>query len=504
MREDVEMPFGEHLEELRRRVIYALLGLVVAAIFCGVNYKFLLTALIRPYKHAYDQMVARRAETEQPTPEPPETPKVEEPAVAPGSPLALILERLKTIEERQRHLEERLDVIAPEAKISSEASKSAAYVPQFPLPQLTLRAPMTGYVTIIMLCIICGIILASPWILYQIWAFVGVGLHPHERRFVYMYGPFSFLLFIAGGATFYFALLPVGLQALMGPTGNVLIDNIPMIKPDFLLDEYFKFVALLTLVFGVVFQTPLVVMFIAWTEIVPLRTLVKQQRIVIVVMFLLGAVFTPPDPVTQIMMAVPMVILYELGLVLAWITLRRKRKREAEEGESDWWGDDEPSPPSAPAGGEGAATPPAEEPQTGEADDTGTTGETFEPESYDEYHEEDLYDYERDYGEGEDAEHEDPYASIYGDEHAEEQPYDDGYPPGQYHYEEEGEDQGLDESAASEEPKDSAPPESEPPPDDEGEAEEGPADQETPDAEEPTEPPLPDFDADLPPEDRMK
>jgi sec-independent protein translocase protein TatC len=498
MRNDVEMPFGDHLDELRRRVIYALVGLVVAAIVCGVNYEFLISALLRPYKHAHDEMIARKLDAEQQEEgeaQPP--PPVEEPegvGVPPDSPLAPVLTR---IEQRLADLERRLDAIAPEKEAGPEAKKDdVAFAQRFPAPRVIQGGPLTGYITAILLCVICGIILASPWIMYQIWAFVGVGLYPRERRFVYIYGPFSFLLFVGGAATFYFVMLPVALGALMAPTAGILVDGMPIIDPSLFLNDYFKFVAMMTLIFGVVFQTPLVVMFIAWTEIVPLGTLVKKQRIVLMVLVVASAVLTPQDPVTMALMAVPLIVLYQFGLLLAWLTLRRKRKRREEEGEDDWWGGDDEagSLPAAPTdegpGDEGAATP-----GDGESDAEASPGTSGEPETYPE---DDLYEYEREYGQYDDED-------LYG--------YDDEGYDGPDYTEEGSEDEGPgdhdegpspgDEESAHEEPADDEGPE-ETSGDDERAAEESPGTSD--EAEAPREDQAPDDDPDagIPPEDRMK
>jgi len=479
MREDVEMPFGEHLEELRRRVIWALVGLVVAAAFCGWQYEFLLSALMRPYKRAYEELIADKLKAEEPDEEP-GTGKQREPLKPPEeSPLAAVL---KAIDERLADLERRLDAIAPEPEAGPEASEDAvAYAQRFPAPRVIQGGPLTGYVTAILLCVICGIILGSPWIIYQMWAFIGVGLYPHERRFVYLYGPFSFLLFIGGAATFYFVMLPVALGALMAPTAGIMVDGMPIIDPSFFLNDYFKFVAMMTLIFGVVFQTPLVVMFIAWTEIVPLSTLFKRQRVVILLLAIASAVLTPQDPVTMVMMAIPLVVLYQLGLLLAWISLRRKRRREAEREEEDGWGEktDESPPPTPPGEGPGgtAAVPKSTgEETTAETEGTATeeppTSETAEPGEPDEqetYPGDDLYEYERDYGQYDD---EDLYG--YGDEEYDETCYgekdaeDDETP---------GDVEGLPEESPDE-----------PPPDDAAEKN----------------PPDDDPEAGLPPEDRMK
>jgi len=279
MRRDAEMTFGEHLEELRRRILLALVGIVVGAGICGLNYKALLRALLVPYAQAYQAIESQ-----------------DEPPAA-----------------------------APQAAAATDER------PPLPPPRVILGSPMAGYVTIILLSVICGTILASPWVIYQAWAFVAVALYPHERRQMYVFGPASFLLFLGGAAGFYFFMLRVALQALLLPTADLAIEGIPLVDSSLFLNDYFRFVAWMTLIFGLVFQTPLVVLFLARTGIVPLRTLVRQQRIVILLMCILAAVFTPPDPVTMIVMVVPLILLYEIGLLAAWILGWKDRVRQPEE-----------------------------------------------------------------------------------------------------------------------------------------------------------------------------
>ncbi|HUU09325.1 MAG TPA: twin-arginine translocase subunit TatC [Phycisphaerae bacterium] len=348
MRNDVEMTFGEHLEELRRRVIFALLGLLVSTVLCGVFYRTLLVALLRPYSQATQAMAPEGT-----VPTPPETKK---PDATPGA-----------------------DSPAPPPEQPQKLPMSPGHE-----PRLILGGPLTGYTTIILLCVICGIILASPWILYQIWAFVGVGLHAREQRFVRIYGPFSFVLFVAGSATFYFVMLPLGLQALMSPTSNILVDGKSLIDASFFLDDYFKFVAMMTLIFGVVFQTPLIVMFLARTGIVPLGTLFKQQRVVILILCVLSAVFTPPDPVTMVMMAIPLIILYQLGLLLAWLAIRRKRQRGDEEEDEPW--DDYERQAQGPWDDKGDAGSASSAPEARDAEEPAGPSGRAEEDPYADYH----------------------------------------------------------------------------------------------------------------------
>jgi Tat protein translocase TatC len=283
MKPDVEMTFGEHLEELRRRVVWALAGVLVAAAACGFFYKDLFRAFLRPYEEAIERtaadLAAKRGTGGMVAPGPDETPT----------------------EARLRKLELEL------AKV-----RKGRIIP---------GNPVSVYLTIVIMCVLVGTMIASPWVIYQIWAFVAVGLYPHERKVIYIYGPASFVLFISGAALFYFLLLPLGLRALMAPAADIDI-----LDASYVLGDYAKFFAWLTIVFGLVFQTPLVVLFLARTRIIPLRTLARQQKYVILVMTVAAAVLTPTqDPISMALMAVPLVLLYEAGLLVAWLSERRSR-----------------------------------------------------------------------------------------------------------------------------------------------------------------------------------
>jgi Tat protein translocase TatC len=282
MKTDVEMTFGEHLEELRRRLIRALLGLVVASLVCGYFYSELFNVLARPFEKA-SQALADRLE------------KKYTRAGENGTP----------------------------AEIPKDVQRQ---IEKFRNPRIISGGPTTPFNVIIVLCLALGAFVASPWVIYQAWAFVGVGLHPNERKAVYRYAPFSFLLFFAGAIAFYF-ISTILLEALMS-----IGLEFRVFEPTYTLDEYLRFVAWMTIIFGVAFQTPLVVLFLARTGIVPLKTLFRQQRAVILVMAILGAVLSPGgDPISMTALAAPLILLYELGLLLSWLSLRRKRREEDEE-----------------------------------------------------------------------------------------------------------------------------------------------------------------------------
>jgi sec-independent protein translocase protein TatC len=325
------MSLGEHLVELRHRIILALLGLLVGTTLCGIFYQELLTAILKPYYLALVSLEKNNA-PEPPPPEAPPKTETQPPAQAgrePGAAIPKAMEdRLAALESRIARLEGGPSAANPPGP-GAPAAGAAAKPPQ---SRLILSGPMTGYLMIILMCLITGVIVASPWVIYQIWAFVGVGLHPHERKYLYIYGPASFLLFIGGGSLFYFYVLPKGLEALMSPTAGIKINGASLIDPSFMLEDYLYFVALMTLVFGIAFQTPLVVMFIERIGLVPLKTLVKQQRLIILIMVIIAALITPTiDPVSMTAMAVPLILLYEIGLLAAWVTGRNRRKKKAAE-----------------------------------------------------------------------------------------------------------------------------------------------------------------------------
>jgi Tat protein translocase TatC len=320
---------------------------------------------------------------------------VAKPAAAGGEavkPPVTVEERLAALEGRLARLENPGASPAPApgktavAPDGTTAAAAGALRPPPPTSRLILRSPMTGYLMILLTCVIVGVMLASPWVIYQIWAFVGVGLHVHERKYVYVYGPVSLVLFLGGGAMFFFGVLPIGLQALMTPAASIAIDGYPILDPSFMLDDYLHFVAMMTLVFGIAFQTPLVVMFLARTGIVSLETMARQQKIVILIMVVIAAVLTPtPDPFNMMIMAVPLVLLYEVGLLLAWLGQRSRRKREAAEALADGSQDTEAladeSEDAESQGAEAAETP--QTPGTTETPETPKAPET--PETPDEY-----------------------------------------------------------------------------------------------------------------------
>lgn len=156
-------------------------------------------------------------------------------------------------------------------------------------------------------------LISLPYILYQIWLFAAPGMLKHEKRMVLPLITVSYLLFLSGMAFAYFAVFPVvfGFITAAAPTGVAVMTDI---------DKYLSFVMGMFIAFGATFEVPVVVVALAWSKIVSITQLREARSYVIVGAFVLGAILTPPDIVSQFMLAVPLWILYEAGiLVVSWV-----------------------------------------------------------------------------------------------------------------------------------------------------------------------------------------
>jgi len=166
-----------------------------------------------------------------------------------------------------------------------------------------------GFFAYLKLTLVAALALSVPYILHQVWAFVAVGLYARERQWVLRFAPVSFLLF-AGGMVFgFFVLIPIGLRflAAMGQ---------PLFEPIFTVGAYLPLVGLLTLATGIVFQLPLAMLFLARLGVIAPDQYRRMRRYAIVIMLFTAAVVTPtPDPFTQCLLAAPMLLLYEVGIV---------------------------------------------------------------------------------------------------------------------------------------------------------------------------------------------
>ncbi|MBM4326965.1 MAG: twin-arginine translocase subunit TatC [Deltaproteobacteria bacterium] len=184
-----------------------------------------------------------------------------------------------------------------------------------------LQSPFFIYIKV---GFIAGLFLALPYVLYEIWLFVKPGLYEREKKLA---APFIVLatgLFYAGAAFCYFIVFPAAFQFFLSFES-------PELKPMIDIKEYVSLFTMLLLAFGVIFETPIIVVLIGLLGLVDSNQLRKGRRYSIVIAFIVGAVLTPtPDPLNQTLMAVPIMILYEVGLRILG-SFEKKRKAEAED-----------------------------------------------------------------------------------------------------------------------------------------------------------------------------
>jgi sec-independent protein translocase protein TatC len=242
---ETTMSLGDHLEELRLRLILALLGLSAAVAVCLFFGTFIIAFIEKPYIAAMGQQA-----------------------------------RLQSL------------------------------------------APADGFTSYMEISVMSGVVIASPWIFYQMWMFVSAGLYSHEKRYVYMVTPFSAGLFIAGALFFVFLIAPVTLKFLVMFNKQVLgVDS------NFTFQNYVSFIIIMMLIFGIAFQTPIAILFLVKTGLISIQAMARSRRFVILGIVVLAAIATPgSDMFSLFSLAIPLYLLFELGIILARLSQRGKLK----------------------------------------------------------------------------------------------------------------------------------------------------------------------------------
>lgn len=182
---------------------------------------------------------------------------------------------------------------------------------------LIATSVVAPFMTPFKLALLAAIYLAMPIILYQVWAFIAPGLYRHERRFALPLFVSSVILFYAGSVFAYFVVFPVIFQFFVAttPAGVEMMTD---------MTQYMDFAVLLFFAFGLAFEIPVATVLLVRTGLVKRETLTKNRGYVILGIFIIAAFLTPPDAVSQTLMAVPMYALYEGGVLMARILVRDK------------------------------------------------------------------------------------------------------------------------------------------------------------------------------------
>lgn len=214
-------------------------------------------------------------------------------------------------ELRQRLIRSIASVVIASVLIYAFTDKILIFLSK-PAGRLVFIAPAEAFITSIKIAIFGGLYISSPFVLYQVWKFISSGLGIREKRNVLLFSIFSFVLFVLGSCLGYFIIVPIGLKFLMAFGTE---DLTPMIS----VGKYISFVTSLSFAFGLVFQLPLIVLFLTKIGVVTPEFLSSRRKYAIVIIFIVAAIFTPPDIVTQCLMAIPLLALYEISIFLSRI-----------------------------------------------------------------------------------------------------------------------------------------------------------------------------------------
>ena len=207
------------------------------------------------------------------------------------------------------------------------AALAAPLLKALPHGSTMIATDVTGtFLVPLKVTLMAAFLIALPYVLYQMWAFVAPGLYHHEKRLA-LPVIFSSVIFFALGMAFaYFIVFPIAFGFFAGytPTGVQMMTDI---------DKYLSFVLTMFVAFGITFEVPVVVVVLVRLGVVSLEKLRSIRGYVIVGAFIVGAIFTPPDVLSQVMLAVPLWLLYELGLLVARFVAVTKPETGAEESE---------------------------------------------------------------------------------------------------------------------------------------------------------------------------
>ena len=311
----VAMSFGDHIEELRVRLILGLMGLFVGVLLTFIPPanlgKRVITKMEEPAKGALQSFYAERAKLRV---EAAKKDKSVTPTFMAVIPADKFIDALRQIAPKieigpadalmQKSI--RLPMSLDQSAMIETVAKSVE-----PKDALITLAPLEAMTIFFMVCMVTGLVIASPWVFYQIWAFVAAGLYRHERHYVTKFLPISLGLFLLGVFLCFFGVLPVTLSFLL--EFNVWLG----LEPTLRLADWMSFATMLPLVFGVCFQTPLIMLFLERIGVFTVADFRAKRKFAILIIVIAGAVLTPgQDPFSMLMLSIPMIVLYELGILL--------------------------------------------------------------------------------------------------------------------------------------------------------------------------------------------
>ncbi len=184
------------------------------------------------------------------------------------------------------------------------------------------------FFTYLKVAFISGIMLVAPFIFYQLWLFIAPGLYKNEKKYVIPFVIASTILFVGGALFGYFVVFPFGFKFFISFT-NEYVKALPSVK------QYFGFAVKLLFAFGIVFELPVVIFFLTKMGVVTPALLRKNRKYAILLSFIVAAILTPPDVITQCMMAGPLIVLYEIGILVSVSAWKKKQKKKEDDSASE-------------------------------------------------------------------------------------------------------------------------------------------------------------------------
>jgi sec-independent protein translocase protein TatC len=261
---ELQMTFWEHLEELRSRLIKALVAFGIGAGAAWYFRESILIWLTTPFVEAWGQSVA--------------------------------------------------------------AGKASLHFP----------APASLFISYLQLSILSGLVFAMPIIFYQLWSFVAPGLYARERRLAIPFVLSSTFLFMGGSYFGWRFAFPVAFKYLLDFSGQLKSGAVELqIQPTVMIGDYIEFISRMLLAFGAVFELPVLVFFLSLAGVVDHTHLIKFSRYFVVLAFVIAAIITPPDIMSQFLLAIPLCGLYALSIGIAWLFSRKRKQIEKAEAEAD-------------------------------------------------------------------------------------------------------------------------------------------------------------------------
>ena len=341
---DTRMTFGEHLEDLRTHLIRALIGFGLCMIIGFILDAFgtltglpvgigrpMLEFIAKPVETALQGFYDRRTEQVKKDLETGANKDLQ----ADNAPQEMLLDvnvvRLRDalgIKQPEQAGPEYAELPVRIRPVTLAVQLNAGHKHVGKRPALTTLSVQEALLVYIKVSLVCGLVLSSPWVFWQIWSFVAAGLYPQEKKYVHVYLPFSLALFLGGILLCQFIVMPKAIAALLW--FNEWIG----LEPDLRLNEWMGFAIMMPLVFGMSFQTPLVMLFLERLGIFDIETFRNNRRLAWFVMAAFSALVTPTVDISgMLFMWVPMGLLYELGIYLIKMSPRSQLDSDVPDSE---------------------------------------------------------------------------------------------------------------------------------------------------------------------------